>query len=131
MKLITRDTDYAIRALGYIAGRKEKIITVSELVRVLKMPRPFLRKILQILHKNGILNSYRGLGGGFSLKKTPKEILIIDLIKIFQGPLSINECVFRKKICPNRKTCLLSKKINQIEKSVYTQFKGMSIADLA
>ncbi|MCX5702041.1 MAG: hypothetical protein NTW64_03570 [Candidatus Omnitrophica bacterium] len=44
MKLITRDTDYAIRALCYIAKNKNEIISVRELVTKLKIPRPFLRK---------------------------------------------------------------------------------------
>ena len=55
MKLITRDTDYAIRALCFIARFKKKIVSVSELVKVLKIPRPFLRKILQTLNKKRIL----------------------------------------------------------------------------
>ena len=67
MKLINRDTDYAVRALSYILRRKDKIVTAAELVRELDMPRPFLRKILQSLNKNGFLKSQRGKGGGFIL----------------------------------------------------------------
>ena len=65
MKLITRDTDYAVRALCFIGQRQKRLISASELVANLKIPRPFLRKILQTLNREGILNSYKGKGGGF------------------------------------------------------------------
>ncbi|MBU2258562.1 MAG: Rrf2 family transcriptional regulator, partial [Candidatus Omnitrophica bacterium] len=65
MKLITRDTDYALRALCFIAKNKDKVTPAPELVAKLKIPRPFLRKILQSLDKNGLLKSYKGKGGGF------------------------------------------------------------------
>ena len=57
MKLITRDTDYAVRALIFIIKQKKEVISVNKLINNLKLPRPFLRKILQVLNKKGILNS--------------------------------------------------------------------------
>lgn len=130
MKLITRDTDYAIRALGFITKYKNKIVPASQLVRVLKIPRPFLRKLLQRLNREGILKSYKGSGGGFLLAKPPNKINITDLIKIFQGELKLNECLFKKSICPNIKTCVLRKKINNIEKYVISQLKPITITTL-
>ncbi|MCX5703980.1 MAG: Rrf2 family transcriptional regulator [Candidatus Omnitrophica bacterium] len=130
MKLITRDTDYAIRALGFIAKYKNKIVPASQLVKALKIPRPFLRKLLQRLNREGILKSYKGSGGGFLLARPGNKINIIDLIKIFQGELKLNECLFKKSICPNIKTCVLRKKINNIEKYVISQLKPITIATL-
>ena len=130
MKLITRDTDYAIRALIFIAKYKNKIVPASQLVKALKIPRPFLRKLLQRLNREGILKSYKGSGGGFLLAKPGNKINIIDLIKIFRGELKLNECLFKKSICPNIKTCVLRKKINNIEKYVISQLKSITITTL-
>ena len=115
MKLITRDTDYAIRAICFIAKRKKELISASELVRCLKIPRPFLRKILQILNKKRILKSVKGKGGGFHLLFPPNKIFLLDLIRIFQGPLKLNECIFKNNVCPNIKTCRLKKRIDNIQ----------------
>ena len=101
MKLITRNTDYAVRALCFIAKQNKQIVPVSQLNKKLKIPRPFLRKILQILNKEGLIRSYKGQGGGFSLSVAPRKISLIDLIKIFQGSTKLNECIFRKNICPH------------------------------
>jgi Rrf2 family protein len=130
MKLITRDTDYAIRALCYIAGKKEGIVAVSGLVKKLKIPRSFLRKILQVLNRKRLLKSYKGKGGGFILSVSPQKISLVQLIEIFQGRLRLNECFFKKSICPNRKTCQLKKKIDRIERYVINELKDISIASL-
>ena len=130
MKLITRDTDYAVRALLFFARNREKILSVTELVQALKIPRPFLRKILQILNRQGILKSYKGKGGGFELALHSQKIFLTDLIEIFQGSLNLNDCLFKKKICPNRKTCSLRHKIKSIERSVISELKAITIKSL-
>lgn len=130
MKLITRDTDYAIRAICFIAKRREGLVSASELVRALRIPRPFLRKILQILNKKGILKSYKGKDGGFQLTVKPEKIFLLDLIKIFQGPIKINECLFKKMPCPNIKVCRLKKRVDRIQRYVVSELKGISLAYL-
>lgn len=130
MKLITRDTDYAVRALCFIAKRKRSIVAVSELVGSLKIPRPFLRKILQILNKKRLLRSYKGWGGGFTLALSPKKIFLLDLLEIFQGPIKINKCLFKKAICPNIKICKLKKRIDNIQKYVILELKDVTLATL-
>lgn len=130
MKLITRDTDYALRAICCIVRHKDKRVSAVRLVKKLKMPYPFLRKLLQQLDKNGILKSYKGKGGGFVLAKAPGDILVLDLIKIFQGPLKLNECLFKKSCCPNITKCLLKKKIDKIEDYVIKELRTISISSL-
>lgn len=129
MKLITRDTDYALRAICFLAKDKRRL-PVVELTKALKIPKPFLRKALQRLNKKGILKSYKGLGGGFLLVKPAEKILLIDLIQIFQGPFQLNECFLKRKTCPRRNFCALKKKIDRIEKYVFSQLSSISIADL-
>ncbi|MCX5707157.1 MAG: Rrf2 family transcriptional regulator [Candidatus Omnitrophica bacterium] len=130
MKLITRDTDYALRAICSIAKSKNKIVPVSELVKELKIPRPFLRKILQLLSKKKIFRSYKGSGGGFTLAVPVNKIYLLDLIKIFQGPIKLNECFLKRKTCPNTKRCALKKKINKIEKYMFKELRPVTVASL-
>lgn len=130
MKLITRNIDYAVRALCFIARSKGKIVSVTTLVEELKIPRPFLRKILQILHKKGVLKASKGYGGGFSLALPANKICLVDLIGIFQGPLKLNECVFKKKICQDRNICSLKKEIDGVEKYAVSKLKSVTIASL-
>ena len=130
MKLITRNTDYAMRALCYIAKKDKDFVSASEMGGTLRIPRPFLRKILQILSGEGLLESTKGQGGGFSLACPAEKILLTDLIRIFQNSIQLNECVFKKKMCPNRKTCVLKEEIDQIEDDVLRRLRKISIASL-
>jgi Rrf2 family protein len=130
VKLITRNTDYAVRALCCIAEQKQDVISADQLVKSLEMPRPFLRKILQTLNKEGLLNSSKGKGGGFVLAVSPGKITLTDVIKIFQGPIRLNECKFRKSDCSYINDCLLKKKIDEIEKEVITKLKTITIASI-
>ena len=130
MKLITRNTDYAVRALCCIAEQKQEVISADQLVKSLKMPRPFLRKILQILNKEGLLGSYKGKGGGFALALPPGKISLLDVMEIFQGPIRLNECKFKKSDCPYTSNCLLKKEIDGIEKEVMVKLKAITIASI-
>jgi len=130
MKLITRNTDYAMRALCYIAKQGGSSVAAAEMVAALKIPRPFLRKILQTLSGEGLLRSIKGQGGGYSLSLPKDKILLTDLIRIFQNTIQLNECMFKKKICPNRSACLLKKEIDLIEQDVLRRLRGISIASL-
>ena len=127
MKLISRNTDYAVRAVCYIARQREEVVSVTDLVRALNIPRPFLRKILQALNRRFILISHRGKGGGFQLARGADRIFLLDLIEAFQGPFRLNECTFKKEICPDRKKCFLKKKIDSIERHVYLELKPITI----
>lgn len=130
MKLINRDTDYAIRALIYIAKSGKERVSVSEIVRELNMPRPFLRKILQLLKKKGLLKSYDGRIGGFSLAVSIEGIFLTDLIEIFQGPLNLVDCLFKQNVCHDVATCALKKKVEHIEDMINTELKGVTVASL-
>ncbi|MDP3791116.1 MAG: Rrf2 family transcriptional regulator [Candidatus Omnitrophota bacterium] len=130
MKLISRNTDYAVRAICHMAQEKNAIVSVTELVRTLKIPHPFLRKILQTLNKKGILESHKGAGGGFILSKDPKKLYLTDIMEAFQGPFKLNECFFKKELCPNRRACFLKHKIDTIEDHMFSELKTITIASI-
>ncbi|MBU1086143.1 MAG: Rrf2 family transcriptional regulator [Candidatus Omnitrophica bacterium] len=127
MKLITKNTDYAIRALGCIAKSKDTIITVSGLAESLDMPQSFLRKILQRLNAKGILKSSKGKGGGFALNINPAKISVLQLVEIFQGEFKLSEHVFKGKICPVIKICYFKSRLDMIEKDVKKQLHLITI----
>ena len=128
MKLITRDTDYAIRALCCIAKRKKSIVAVDDLAQCLRIPRPFLRKILQILNKKKIVRSYKGKGGGFLLAVSPKHLSLLDVIEAFQGPVRLNDHTFKGRGCPHTKRCNTKKEIDRIEQILIAELKKVTVS---
>ena len=130
MKLITRDTDYAMRALCVMAKQRGKVISVEEVVYETEIPRPFLRKILQILNKKRVIRSYKGKNGGFMLSKNPNSISIADIINVFQGTVNLSEHVFKKGQCPRMQKCNLKKRLDKIEVMVRRELHIITIASL-
>ncbi len=129
MNLLTRRTDYAVKALLTIA-KAQRPLPAGELAKELSMPKAFLRGILQTLAAKKILDSAKGPSGGFSLARPARRITLASVIKAFQGELSFNDCMFRKRICPDRAVCPLRKEILDIESAVISRFETITINSL-
>jgi Rrf2 family transcriptional regulator, cysteine metabolism repressor len=130
MSTINRNTDYAVRALIYLAREKDGVVAVSQLAKAEKIPRPFLRRIMQVLCQNGLVVSRQGKRGGFSLKKKPTEISLGEIVRTFQGEVDISRCLFQKLVCRNHRNCSLRKKLQKIERIVVSELERTKIASL-
>jgi len=103
---VTREGDYGIRSVLYLARQPHKKISfVNEISEDYKIPRSFLAKILQKLVKAKIVRSYRGVKGGFSLARQARDITVLEVLEAIQGKLAINICIFDKKSCSFSKQC--------------------------
>jgi Rrf2 family protein len=131
MKLINQEADFALKALLTIAGRDGQVTSVAGLVGTLGIPRPYLRKIMQRLAREGIVRSFKGRGGGFVLGRPAGKISLADVIHVFQGPTSFENCLFKTRICPDVRTCPLRKAIGRLENRLAGELKALSIASLA
>jgi Rrf2 family protein len=131
MRFVTRDTDYGLRALMYMVKLKGKTATVDEIAAKGKLPKVFLRRILQKLAKKKVLVSYKGKSGGFALLSKPGELRVTDVMKVFQGEIDLTNCLLKGKICPNRGTCSLRKKIKSINLAVISELDKITIKSLA
>jgi Rrf2 family cysteine metabolism transcriptional repressor len=130
MRLITKETDYAIRAVMHLARNPETYVSSARISAEEKIPLQFLRRILRRLLKAGVVLSREGVAGGVSLNARPEDLQLLRILEIFQGQVEISECMFRKRICANRSTCILRKQIKQIEAALTAQFAGITIANL-
>ncbi len=132
MNFISRDTDYAVRALTFMAKvSKKDVVTVDEIVEAEYLPERFLRRILQRLAKTKILSSHKGKKGGFSFLKRPSEIKLTDIIEVFQGNLELTNCLLKGRICPNVKTCPLRKRLRKMGQEVDKELKKINIGLLS
>lgn len=130
MRLIKKDTDYAVRALTFIASNKDKHFNAKEISRELDISYPYIRKLLQIFNKHDILSSAKGKGGGFKIIKEPDKIYFKDIIQIFQGGINIKHCFVKSNNCPNVMTCLINKKLSKIENLIRDELYPVSIQSL-
>ena len=130
MKLVTKKIHYAIKALLYIAKNPTRVVSVNELVKKLNMRKAFLRRILQVLSKEGILRSLKGSGGGFLLNIKPDKIHVIDIVSIFRDDTDIFSCLFARDICPQPSRCLLMQEMKKIETQLNKALRRLTIEKL-
>ena len=98
--IITRATEYAIRAVLYLAKQpRDQIVYKKDICQTQQITPAFLTKILQPLIKAGIVGSQRGVGGGFFLRRSPEEVTLLDVVKALEGPLYLNQCLTAPGIC--------------------------------
>ncbi len=105
---ITRQADYAMRAVAYLAkiGEDQRAAT-SQIADDQKIPPSFLAKIVSQLAVAGLLQTSRGARGGVSLARSPEEISVLEVVEAIDGPILINECVIDSGTCTFGDTCAL------------------------
>ena len=99
---ISRKAEYALRAL-LLLGRDnpDKVHQIQELSEAGRIPVKFLEQILLSLRNYGILSSKRGVGGGYTLKRRPSEMTVLEIIELMDGPIAPLPCALDK----NSQTC--------------------------
>jgi Rrf2 family protein len=105
---ITRQADYAIRAVRYLAkqGPNQRSAT-STVAQEMKIPPSFLAKIISQLSIAGLLHTSRGARGGVTLARDAKEISLLDVVEAIDGPILLNECVGDPADCVFSDDCLV------------------------
>ena len=129
MKL-KRKGEYGILGVTYIAQQEKDIVYTREVAESWELPESFLAKIFQRLSKNGILNSYKGVRGGFSLAKSPEEITLKEILDIVQGPTTIGWCEVDNEKCNRFKNCSLSKVLDKVRDNMKNILENTTIADI-
>ena len=91
---ITRQADYAVRAVLYLAklGPEQRAAT-SQIAQEQRIPPSFLAKIVSQLSVAGLLQTSRGARGGVSLARPPEQISLLEVVEAIDGPIYLNECV--------------------------------------
>jgi Rrf2 family protein len=134
--MLSNSCKYGIRAVVYLASRHTRNnIGIREISGDLGLPSPFLAKILQQLAKHKILNSVKGPNGGFSLKKKPESITMLDIVKIIDGDNLFKNCLIHEGACndvrKSRKACPVHDDYSVIRSKIDGLFRNKTIADLA
>lgn len=97
---ITRQADYAVRAVIYLAQLgPERRASTSQIAQEKQIPPSFLAKIVSQLSVAGLLQTSRGARGGVSLAKSPENISLLDVVEAIDGPILLNECAAGNGAC--------------------------------
>ena len=130
--LLTRASEYALLSL-ILMSKQSHPEDVDTLSKRLDISRSFLAKVLQSLSREGILNSYKGVKGGFLLAKKPEDISLKQVIEIVEKkPIIVFECSRDTATCPSGKGdfCLIWPFLNKFQHKVDEFFTDLTLKDI-
>jgi Rrf2 family protein len=129
---ITRQADYAVRAVLYLAEHNHNArVATSEIGRAQHIPVTFLAKIVAQLAAAGILRSTRGAHGGVTLGRPADEISLLDIVEAIDGPLLLNECVADPSACQVGAGCTVHQVWCQAQAELVQRLGQTSFAQMA
>jgi len=128
---ITRQADYAVRAVLYLArlGQTERAAT-SQVAQEQRIPPSFLAKIISQLSIAGLLHTSRGARGGVTLARDPEEITLLEVIEAIDGPIMLNECVGDTGSCTFDEECPLRPVWCEAQNDLVNRLRGTNFAQL-
>ncbi len=89
---ISKLADYSVVILVALAQEPCDLINAASLAELTKLPEPTVAKILKLLAKADIVESTRGINGGYTLGKDPSEISVEQIVRAIDGPVVIAAC---------------------------------------
>jgi Rrf2 family protein len=134
MKLSVRG-EYALRALIVLGLNHDKpVVRIQTISQLQNIPQRFLEQILNDLKAAGLLESKRGVGGGYRLRLPPERITLAQVIRHIEGPLAPVSCVsegfYERCSCPNEEKCGIRSVMKEVRDAIASILEQVTVAQL-
>ena len=113
--IFSKSFGYTVRGILYVTSMQERkqFVQVEEIAAALSVPRHFMGKILKKLAKESILSSVKGPSGGFTINSNTMDITLLQLVKLTDGSISLDNCVMRLQECNSRRPCPMHERMER------------------
>ena len=82
--MLSITSQYALRALSHLARQTDGAVLGRDLAQSVDIPANYLSKVLLTLRNAGLVDTTRGSGGGYRLRRPANEIHLIDVVELFE-----------------------------------------------
>jgi Rrf2 family protein len=127
--MISQTVEYSLRAAVALAQSGNSPCTAQRLSEITEVPRPYLAKVMQELVRARLVNSRRGLHGGFELAKRPNELTIWDIVEAVEPLQRIRQCPLRIG-AHSGGLCPLHRRLDDAMELVERSFRATTLAEL-
>ena len=127
---LTYYTDYALRVLMFVGLRQEEPCRISEIAKHYGISENHLMKVVHGLAQGRFLRTYRGKGGGLTLAKDPKDIVIGAVVRRMEGPFKPVECFRTGNECVITNVCALPSVLDEAFQAFIAVLDRYTLADL-
>ncbi|MDF9798173.1 Rrf2 family protein [Catalinimonas alkaloidigena] len=134
--MLSKKAKYGINALVYLAKKYEQgPLLIGDIARHENIPKKFLEAILLDLKNAGVLGSKKGRGGGYYLIKSPDEVNMADVVRLFDGAIGFLPCVTHRyyercEECKDEKVCGIRSLFKEVRDQTVNLLKNNSLSDI-
>lgn len=127
---VSKLTDYATVVMAAMAERPESLHAASELAEYTQLESPTVSKLLKQLAAAGLIESRRGVNGGYRLARAPEQISVLDVFEAMEGKLAVTECGEHKGACQREVHCQVQHQWRKISEVIAHALREVSLASL-
>ncbi len=129
---MTKQADYGIVLLTRMASEPERQFASGELAEETQLPAPTVSKILKILAREDLLDSHRGVKGGYCLARDTAAITMAEIIGALDGPIAITECIDDTPgECSQEPLCAVRGNWQRINDAIRLALANITLASMA
>jgi FeS assembly SUF system regulator len=130
MLRVSKLSDYATVLLGHLAAAPERVRPAADLAEAARLELPTVSKVLKLLGSAGLVESYRGVSGGYRLARPPEQISVAQIVEAIDGPIGITECAVHAGQCSHEVHCGVRGPWQRISQVVVRSLREMSLAQM-
>jgi FeS assembly SUF system regulator len=127
---ISKLTDYAILVMVELA-REAEMLSAHALAERVHIEGPTASKVLKLLAGAGLLDSYRGVNGGYRVSRLAGDISVAEVIAAIEGPIAMTECSAEEGLCSQEDSCELRGNWQRISVAVAGALQEVSLAEMS
>lgn len=129
---LTRQTNYAVRALVYCAVNAPKLSHIADIAKAHAISELFLFKLIKPLVEAGLIETVRGRHGGIRLGRPADEITLLEVVRLTEENFALAECFEGGDVnCPVVSNCDLNAALSEALGAFFSVLESYSVADLA
>lgn len=119
---ISAKGEYAAKAVLYLSLKYPAVVTIHEIAENHNIPLKYLEQILLVLRRAGLLESHRGVRGGYTLARSPEKISMGEVLRTVDGKFSQSSCLeldlTSHYSCPDADACGLKQVWQDVQNAV-------------
>jgi FeS assembly SUF system regulator len=131
MLRISKMTDYATVLLARLAASPQQQWTAAQLAAQTHLAPPTVSKALKQLHRRGLVNSTRGLRGGYRLARPAAEITAAQILDALEGPMALIECAQHVHNCSIESTCGVGRAWQRVNLAIRRSLQEITLLELS
>jgi Rrf2 family protein len=129
---LNKSTRFALYGLVELGQDPTKVHSAGQIASKYRISEHHVAKVLQQLARAGLVESLRGIKGGFRMQGDPAQITFLDVVEIFEPPTLIEGCMLldRGERCEQPEACRIGCVIRDLQEGARESLKSISIASL-